>query len=72
MKHKLSYSMLQRLAQSMYNEGGDVFVECWSEKDYQERVQKYGYITVRKFYTMCKNYADSEREQYAMMFGEIR
>ena len=71
MKHKLSYSMLQRLAQSMYNEGGDVFVECWSEKDYQERVQEYGYITVREFYTMCKYYADSEREQYAMMFGEI-
>lgn len=58
----LTYEEMKKLAEENYCEGGDVFVECWDRKDFEEAVKECGPFTVRKamdmFHTWNSVYRD--------------
>jgi hypothetical protein len=66
MKHYINYKDFIRIGQAMYHEGGDVLVECWSEKDFERYTKEFGRITARKAYKMCRDYKEQEEEETAM------
>lgn len=41
----MTYEELIQWGMTHYCEGGDVFVECWSESDYDEYVKTFGPMT---------------------------
>ena len=45
MKKAITYEELIELAKARYNRGGDGFIECWSQKDFEEYVKEYGPVT---------------------------
>ncbi len=67
----LTYEEFIALAQENYNKGGDVAVECWERSQFDYYVKEFGVVTKTKAFRMFRQWKDEEKEQEAMMFGEI-
>lgn len=62
-KHYVGYEEFIRIGKSMYNKGGDVIVECWDRKGFDEYIAEFGKITARKAYVMCEEYHQKEIDE---------
>lgn len=60
----MTYEELIQWGMAHYCEGGDVFVECWSESDYDEYVKMFGPMTKQVAADMAQMYAN-------LTYGEI-
>lgn len=67
----LIYDEFIALAKENYHKGGDVAVECWDRSQFDEYVNLFGAVTKTKALRMFRQWKDEEKEQEAMMFGEI-
>ncbi len=67
----LTYEEFIALAKENYNKGGDVAVECWEKYQFDEYVEMFGPVTKTKAMQMFRRWKDEEKEQQAMMFGEM-
>ena len=67
----LTYEEFIALAKENYNKGGDVAVECWEKYQFDEYVEMLGPVTKTKAMQMFRRWKDEEKEQQAMMFGEM-
>ena len=67
----LTYDEFISLAKENYHKGGDVAVECWDRSQFDEYVNLFGAVTKTKALRMFRQWKDEEKEQEAMMFGEI-
>ena len=67
----LTYEEFIALAKENYNKGGDVAVECWEKYQFDEYVEMFGPVTKTKTMQMFRRWKDEEKEQQAMMFGEM-
>ena len=62
MKKGMTYEELQAYAQAYYNKGGDVIVECWDRRAFDEYVGMFGPITKRTARAMFRMNAARDRE----------
>ena len=62
----MSYDELIKWGKRNYNRGGDVFVECWSESDFDEYVAECGPMTEATAATLAGIY-----EGVSVMYGGI-
>lgn len=67
----LTYEEFIALAKENYNKGGDVAVECWEKYQFDEYVEMFGPVTKTKAMQMFRRWKDEEKEQQAVMFGEM-
>ena len=67
----LTYEEFIALAKENYTKGGDVAVECWEQREFDFYVKEFGPVTKTKALRMFRQWKDEEKEQQAMMFGEI-
>ena len=67
----LTYEEFIALAKENYSKGGDVAVECWEKYQFDEYVEMFGPVTKTRALRMFRQWKDEEKEQHAMMFGEI-
>ena len=67
----MPYEEFIALAKENYNKGGDVAVECWEKYQFDEYVEMFGPVTKTKAMQMFRRWKDEEKEQQAMMFGEM-
>ena len=67
----LTYEEFVALAKENYTKGGDVAVECWEQREFDFYVKEFGPVTKTKAMRMFRQWKDEEKEQQAMMFGEI-
>lgn len=67
----LTYEEFIALAKENYTKGGDVAVECWEQREFDFYVKEFGPVTKTKAMRMFRQWKDEEKEQQAMMFGEI-
>ena len=67
----LTYEQFQKLAMKHYNHGGDDFVECWDEKMFNDYVNEFGPVTVRKALEMFgfMDEVDTEERKAAEFFS---
>ena len=56
----MSYDELIKWGMKHYNEGGDVFVECWSKSDYNEYIAEFGELTEEDVKFMARMYSNAE------------
>ena len=62
-KHFVNYSDFQRIARYLYNNGGDVIVECWGETEFKNYEEMFGKLTARKVFVMCNEYREQETDE---------
>lgn len=67
----LTYEEFIALAKENYSKGGDVAVECWESYQFDEYVKLFGPVTKTRAMQMFRQWKNEEKEQNAMMFGEI-
>ena len=67
----LTYEEFIALAKENYTKGGDVAVGCWVQREFDFYVKEFGPVTKTKAMRMFRQWKDEEKEQQAMMFGEI-
>lgn len=58
----LNYEEFIAYAQKHYNKGGDVYVECWDERDFGEYVAMFGQVTKSAALKMFREMYDHERD----------
>lgn len=61
-KHFVSYEEFQRIAMYLYNNGGDVLVECWGVSEFKNYEAMFGKITARKV-VMCNDFFQQELDE---------
>ena len=61
----MTYEEMEKLAMENYNNGGDVFVECWDEREFDEYVEFYGPMTEVKALELFAMWKD----EFADMMG---
>lgn len=59
----LTYSEFIEYAKKYYEKGGDGYVECWDERDFNECVELTGPITKRKAQKMFHDSYEIERDR---------
>lgn len=64
----LTYEEFIALAKENYCKGGDVAVECWESRQFDDYVTMFGPVTKTKALRMFRQWKDEEKEQQAMMF----
>lgn len=52
----MTYKELMAWGMKHYNEGGDVFVECWEESDFNEYVREFGPMTEKAACSLASIY----------------
>lgn len=52
----MTYKELIAWGMKHYNEGGDVFVECWAESDFNEYVREFGPMTEKTARSLANMY----------------
>jgi hypothetical protein len=52
----MTYDELIKWGYAHYNEGGDVFAECWEVEDYNEYIQTIGEMTEEVAKDLAKEY----------------
>ena len=56
----MNYEELIKWGMKHYNEGGDVFVECWDKSDYNEYVKEFGLMTEETAASFARMYSGIE------------
>ena len=59
----LTYTEFIEYAKKYYEKGGDGYVECWDEREFNEYVANFGPITKRKAQKMFRESYDIERDR---------
>lgn len=59
----LSFAEFIQYAMKHYNKGGDGFVECWEQRDFDEYVRMFGPITKRKALSMFRTDYEIEMDR---------
>lgn len=63
MAKTLTFVEFMDYANQHYNRGGDSFVECWEEKDFNDYVEQFGPITKREALKMFREEYDIQRDR---------
>lgn len=58
----LNYDEFIEYAQKYYNKGGDGYVECWGQRDFDYYVKEFGPITKKSAREMFRIDYELERE----------
>lgn len=58
----MSYKELQEMAMEHYNNGGDVVVECWDVREFNNYVAQFGRITKAIALDLFKFYKEIQCE----------
>ena len=58
----LTYNEFQQMAMDNYNNGGDTYVECWGQQEFDEYTKQFGPMTKTKAKQMFKMNASIEHE----------
>ena len=66
MKKFLTYEEAYKFALANYEEGGDVFVECWDRQQFDEYIRLFGPLSKSIMKKMFKMWDDEYKEQQAM------
>lgn len=62
MAKALSYKEFIDYAMDHYEKGGDTFVECWEEREFNEYVEMFGPVTKRDALKMFRFEREMQRE----------
>ncbi len=63
----LSYEEFIELAKKNYSKGGDVAVECWDERTFNEYVKNFGPMTKKEALQTFRTWHDEQKESAAAM-----
>lgn len=63
MAKALTYSEFIEYAKKYYEKGGDGYVECWGQREFDEYVKLFGSITKSKALKMFRDSYEIERDR---------